>query len=242
MLPQQQRNYPIHICCIATAKIQDLIGLILLKFSTNHGDSGISFKPVANYGLYICEEDGEVDRDFPCLDPKECVAKFGFTCLGFVEHKEGQKSVTFPDDGQNPPSIEELSRSRTTLEKSKADENRQKNDLLAMDEHNRRMEAPLYQSFKVIMLNKVKPKVEVHLGISGERIEIDPVQQKSSKLLPFKQKAVSHSMDTIAWCEINDIRSSRSSFRIVYKTNTASSGTSQGDGGFSGAASSFPRR
>lgn len=32
MLPQQQRNYPINICCVATAKIQDLIGLILLKF------------------------------------------------------------------------------------------------------------------------------------------------------------------------------------------------------------------
>lgn len=31
MLPEEQRNYPIDICCIATAKIQDLIGLICLK-------------------------------------------------------------------------------------------------------------------------------------------------------------------------------------------------------------------
>lgn len=35
-----------------------------------------------------------MDRDFPCLEPKECVAKFGFTCLGLVEHKNG-KTVTF---------------------------------------------------------------------------------------------------------------------------------------------------
>lgn len=32
MLPPQQRNYPINICCVASAKIQDLIGLTLLKF------------------------------------------------------------------------------------------------------------------------------------------------------------------------------------------------------------------
>lgn len=44
--------------------------------------------------MYITEEDGEVDRDFPALDSKECVAKFGFTCLGLVEHKNG-KNVSF---------------------------------------------------------------------------------------------------------------------------------------------------
>lgn len=31
MLPEDRRNYPMHISCVATAKIQDLIGLILLK-------------------------------------------------------------------------------------------------------------------------------------------------------------------------------------------------------------------
>lgn len=31
MLPEDRRNYPMHVSCIATAKIQDLIGLILLK-------------------------------------------------------------------------------------------------------------------------------------------------------------------------------------------------------------------
>lgn len=31
MLPEEKRNFPINICCIGTAKIHDLIGLILLK-------------------------------------------------------------------------------------------------------------------------------------------------------------------------------------------------------------------
>lgn len=81
MLPEEQRNYPLKICCVATAKILDLIGLILLKFSTSYAGDYV-LKPAAHYGLYITEEDGEVDSDFPNLDPQECVAKFGFTSLG----------------------------------------------------------------------------------------------------------------------------------------------------------------
>lgn len=56
--------------------------------------SEFPLQPVTNYGLYITEEDGEVDRDFPCLEPKEVVDKFGFSCLGLVEHKH-LKNVSF---------------------------------------------------------------------------------------------------------------------------------------------------
>ncbi|CAH1988907.1 unnamed protein product [Acanthoscelides obtectus] len=216
MLPQHQRNYPMHISCVANAKIQDLIGLILLKFSSTQEASGINLKSVSQYGLYITEEDGEVDRDFPCLDPKEPVSKFGFSTLGLVEHKDVAKTVNFPEDYQSV-SILESNRTRTLSDKSKADENRQmENDIQAVEEHNKLMEAPLYKSFRAHMLSKVKPKVEVSIGVSGERIEIDPVPQKSSKLLPFKQKAVSHPIDTIAWCEITDVKHTRSCFRLVY--------------------------
>lgn len=31
MLPEEQRNYPMTVCCIAAAKIEEFIGLILLK-------------------------------------------------------------------------------------------------------------------------------------------------------------------------------------------------------------------
>ena len=37
------------------------------------------------YALYIAEDDGEVDFDFPCLDSRETVAKFGFGFLAIVE-------------------------------------------------------------------------------------------------------------------------------------------------------------
>lgn len=37
------------------------------------------------YCLHIAEDDGEVDTDFPSLDSKEPVSKFGFTKLALVE-------------------------------------------------------------------------------------------------------------------------------------------------------------
>lgn len=40
------------------------------------------------YGLYIAEDDGEVDWYFPCLDARETVGKFAFTFLALVELKE----------------------------------------------------------------------------------------------------------------------------------------------------------
>jgi len=40
---------------------------------------------VETYCLHIAEDDGEVDTDFPSLDSKEPVSKFGFTKLALVE-------------------------------------------------------------------------------------------------------------------------------------------------------------
>jgi hypothetical protein len=40
---------------------------------------------VDHYSLYIAEDDGDVDRDFPCLDPRETAGKFGFNYLALVE-------------------------------------------------------------------------------------------------------------------------------------------------------------
>ena len=37
------------------------------------------------YCLHIAEDDGEVDTDFPSLDNREPVSKFGFSKLAIVE-------------------------------------------------------------------------------------------------------------------------------------------------------------
>lgn len=222
MLPEEQRNYPLNVCCIATAKVQELIGLILLKCSTTYAEYPL--KPVLNYGLYITEEDGEVDSDFPNLDPKECVAKFGFTCLGLVEHNETQKSVSFERTDEVPSSPDSGEGKKRTLSASKEEEKRQFNkDMKIMDGHNKAMEAPLYRSYRVHIANKLWWwNIDVLLGISSEKIEIDPITQKNSKLQLVKQAPVSHPMDSIAWCEETETRGNKSTFRVVYSSGFGS--------------------
>lgn len=94
---------------------------------------------------------------------------------------------------------------------------------MQMKVHATAMEAPLHRSYRVYIINKVRAKVEINLGISGDKIEIDPVHPKSSKFALVKQKAVSHNMDSVAWCEITDTKSSRSTFRVVYSMYAGSS-------------------
>lgn len=193
----------------------------MLACSTVHGD--IPLQPVTNYGLYITEEDGEVDRDFPCLDPREVVAKFGFTCLGLVEHKNS-KNVYFdnPHISKQSESTEEPS-NKIISDIAKAEENsKQLNADMQLKVYTTALEAPFYKSYRVYIVSKVRAKVEIHLGVSGEQIEIDPVQQKNSKFALVRQKAVSHQMDSVAWCEITDTRSSRSTFRVVYNASSVS--------------------
>lgn len=186
-------------------------------FSTVHGD--FSLKSVGHYGLFITEEDGEVDHDFPNLDPKECVAKFGFTCLGLVEFKNVNKNVNFETTHVvvNNEYEDTISVPFNNLDEAK----QITANMQLMKVHTTAMEAPLYQSYRVYIVNKMRAKAEIHLGISGEKIEIDPLQQKNSKFTFVRQKPVSHHIDSVAWCEIIDTKSSGTSFRVVYSSSFA---------------------
>ncbi|KAL1509467.1 hypothetical protein ABEB36_004194 [Hypothenemus hampei] len=226
MLPEDQRNYPINVCCVASAKIQELIGLILLKFSITYSGK-YEFRPATDYGLYITEEDGEVDCDFPQLDPKECIAKFGFVYLGLVEHKEPPREIICERLVETSTSPSSSRGKIRTTSSSKAEESKQiKNDLI-MDTHHKAMEAPLYKSYKVFLVNKLWLfNIEVHLGISSEKIEIDPIHHKNSKLQLVKQTPVCHSIDSIASCEETETKGSKGAFRVVYSNDFS---TSSGD-------------
>ena len=86
LLPPPDCNYPMTVIVLASVKVQDLIGLILYKCTILHPNH--KFKGSAeNYAIHIAEDDGEIDWDFPCLDPRETVGKFGFKFLALVESK-----------------------------------------------------------------------------------------------------------------------------------------------------------
>lgn len=70
-------------------------------------------------------------------------------------------------------------------------------------------------------MHKVRAKSHIQLGISGEKVEIDPLGGSGGLPWPRLARPVSHQMDTVASCDLGDLRSSgssaRASFRIVYR-------------------------
>ncbi|KAJ8890137.1 hypothetical protein PR048_009644 [Dryococelus australis] len=255
VLPPEQWNYPIHVTVVATAKVQDLVGLICWKCSLEHPDVKLK-QGVEHYGLYIAEDDGEVDWDFPCLEARETVAKFGFGFLALVERTEKilQKerteergcyqrlqqpqqppaaAVIDVNYHQQPPAPATIAVTRGFCSHSyqgSSDANRQPvtrsssvaqmqevDDLQRMKGHMTAMEAPLYQSYRVNIINKMRSKSEIHLGVSGEKVEIDPVvQQKVSARFWNKQRAVSYDIDSVAACDLTETKSNgRATVRLV---------------------------
>jgi len=63
----------------------------------------------------------------------------------------------------------------------------------------------------------MRAKTEIHLGISGEKIEIDPViTGKGAARFWNRQRAVSYHIDNIAWCEVTETKGSKTIFTLVY--------------------------
>ncbi|EDO48758.1 predicted protein, partial [Nematostella vectensis] len=81
------------IIFLGTATVQDLIGLIMYKYTAESLDPPLKDN-LNHYCLMIAEDDGEVDTDFPALDRKEIITKFGFTSLALVEAISSKKITT----------------------------------------------------------------------------------------------------------------------------------------------------
>lgn len=212
MLPERQRNYPLQICVTSTAKIQEFIGLICYKTSITYPD--VPLQSVRHYGLYITEDNGEVDMDLPALDLREPCSKFGFSHLALAERRLDSFtsiSTRYEDRTLSITSESELNKIEA---ESRALAQQHNEDMERMLGHTSMMEAPMYQSYRVYILSKARFKTEIQLGISGEKIEIDPIQQKNN--FWTRQKASNHSMESIALCEEIESKGDRKIFRIVY--------------------------
>lgn len=74
----------IDIIINSAARVYDLIGLICWQY-TNEGHEKKLMNDVDHYCLRIAEDNGEVDADFPSLNDKEPLSKFGFPTLALTE-------------------------------------------------------------------------------------------------------------------------------------------------------------
>uniref|UniRef100_T1J7R6 Target of rapamycin complex 2 subunit MAPKAP1 n=1 Tax=Strigamia maritima TaxID=126957 RepID=T1J7R6_STRMM len=276
MLTTDERAFPMTVITIITAKVQELIGLICWQYTNNNRKPEL--KDNADYySLCIAEENGEVDLDFPNLDPKEAISKFGFTDLALVEKDLSEKPPSdqiivtvnifqggfskIPVTGKDVTMREILDstlRRRRGMMKAKGLEYQLEKEsepgvavdldsTLAMTNtldfylvraNSKReddpkepwqpkelmvMEAPRYLSYRVFLIRKLLHKSEIHLGISVDKIEIDPVQQKGSvKFWAQPQKPITHDIDTIAACELLELKyNAKLLFRLTYKSDNS---------------------
>lgn len=211
-LPADLRDYPIKFCVQANAKVEEFIGFILYRCTMDYPQYA-NFEDVKEYGLYISDETGEPDIDFPPLDVNEQIQRFQFAYLALAKRIKSQFENRTLSDSTVQPIMRQIS-----LDANKSfsiNEDRQRTDEKAMIFHDTMVEAPIYKAYHVILISKKHFRSEVQLGISGDKIEIDPLQQKNTSYF-FKQKAVHYSMDSVAWCEITSRKSSRFEFRIAY--------------------------
>jgi hypothetical protein len=81
-----------------------------------------------------------------------------------------------------------------------------------------------YRSYRVIQLHKMRSNTDILLGVSGERLEVDPVSQNKSGFFGRPAKPTTYSIKRICACEVLEERSGQKTvFRIVRSSK---------DGGF----------
>ncbi|KAK7094489.1 target of rapamycin complex 2 subunit MAPKAP1-like [Littorina saxatilis] len=272
MAPPKERAYPMTVVVITTAKVQDLIGLICWQYTCEGREPKLQHG-VNHYCLHIAEDDGEVDADFPSLDNREPVLKFGFGKLALVEctptiipKHSFVVTINVPNRGFNKFQVDSLNmpmrsilekvinrrkiRTRPglyynlekqsepgvsidldanlahmdTMEFCMVRENSTRGDREEAPHHNElshvadSLTSHQYKSFMVMMVHRLRANTEVQLGVSGEKVEIDPVQVRSSIRL-IRQKPVTHEADSIADCDLLEKKSNgRGVFRLTYLT------------------------
>ncbi|XP_043999850.1 target of rapamycin complex 2 subunit MAPKAP1 isoform X2 [Gambusia affinis] len=226
----QEKMHPMTVVTIANARVHDLIGLICWQYTSEGREPKLS-ENVEAYCLHIAEDDGEVDTDFPPLDSNEPIHKFGFSTLALVEKYSSpgltsRQSLFVRINAAHGFSLIPVDSLKVTMKEilQKA---------LKKRKGSQKGSGPMYRLEK-----QMEPNVAVDLdstlesqntlefcllrenssrGISGEKVEIDPV---TSQKFWIRQKPISIDSDHLCACDLVEERSpSHAIFKITYHSN-----------------------
>ncbi|XP_077354153.1 target of rapamycin complex 2 subunit MAPKAP1 isoform X3 [Festucalex cinctus] len=238
----QEKVHPMAVVTIANARVHDLIGLICWQYTSEGREPKLN-ENVNAYCLHIAEDDGEVDADFPPLDSNEPIHKFGFSTLALVEKYTspglGSRQSLFvrinaaqgfsliPVDSLKVTMKEILQKAlkkRKGSQKgsgSRGEESSEEDPPIDITSVQDMLSSHHYKSFKISMIHKLRFTTDVQLGISGEKVEIDPVtNQKASTKFWIRQKPISIDSDHLCACDLAEERSpNHAIFKITYLSN-----------------------
>uniref|UniRef100_A0A8C1PNZ3 Target of rapamycin complex 2 subunit MAPKAP1 n=1 Tax=Cyprinus carpio TaxID=7962 RepID=A0A8C1PNZ3_CYPCA len=242
MQSTQEKLHPMTVVTMANARVHDLIGLICWQYTCEGREPKLT-ENVNTYCLHIAEDDGEVDTDFPPLDSNEPIHKFGFSTLALVEKYSspglGPKQSLFvrinaahgfsliPVDSLKVTMKEILQKAlkkRKGSQKgsgSRGEESSEEDPPIDITTVQDMLSSHHYKSFKISMIHKLRFTTDVQLGISGEKVEIDPVtNQKTSTKFWIRQKPISIDSDLLCACDLVEEKSpSHAIFKLTYLSN-----------------------
>ncbi|XP_073446853.1 target of rapamycin complex 2 subunit MAPKAP1 isoform X4 [Dendrobates tinctorius] len=242
MQSSQDKMLPMTVVTIANAKVHDLIGLICWQYTTEGREPKLNDN-VDSFCLHIAEDDGEVDTDFPPLDSNEPIHKFGFSTLALVEkysspNLAAKESLFVRINAAHGFSLIQVDSTivtmREILEKalkrrkgsqrnsgSRGEEPQEEETQIDIATVQDMLSSHHYKSFKVSMIHRLRFTTDVQLGISGEKVEIDPVtNQKASTKFWIKQKPISIDSDLLCACDLAEEKSpSHAMFKLTYLNN-----------------------
>lgn len=84
MLPPEERGKPMQVVIFTNARVRDLIGLTCWLYTNDEREPKLDSN-VSKYCLRIAEDNGEIDTDFPSLNPNDVIEKYEFRILAMVE-------------------------------------------------------------------------------------------------------------------------------------------------------------
>uniref|UniRef100_A0A3Q3JKF0 Target of rapamycin complex 2 subunit MAPKAP1 n=1 Tax=Monopterus albus TaxID=43700 RepID=A0A3Q3JKF0_MONAL len=235
----QEKVHPMTVVTIANARVHDLIGLICWQYTSEGREPKLNDN-VNAYCLHIAEDDGEVDTDFPPLDSNEPIHKFGFSTLALVEKYSSpgltsRQSLFVRINAAHGFSLIPVDSLKVTMKEilqkalkkrkgsqkgsgSRGEESSEEDPPIDLTTVQDMLSSHHYKSFKISMIHKLRFTTDVQLGISGEKVEIDPVtNQKASTKFWIRQKPISIDSDHLCACDLVEERSpSHAIFKLTY--------------------------
>uniref|UniRef100_A0A674GFW0 Target of rapamycin complex 2 subunit MAPKAP1 n=1 Tax=Taeniopygia guttata TaxID=59729 RepID=A0A674GFW0_TAEGU len=238
----QDKLQPMTVVTIANAKVHDLIGLICWQYTSEGREPKLNDN-VSTYCLHIAEDDGEVDTDFPPLDSNEPIHKFGFSTLALVEKYSSpglaaKQSLFVRINAAHGFSLIQVDSMKVTMKDilqkalkrrkgsqrgsgSRGEEVSEEDPQIDIATVQDMLSSHHYKSFKVSMIHRLRFTTDVQLGISGDKVEIDPVtNQKASTKFWIKQKPISIDSELLCACDLAEEKSpSHAIFKLTYLSN-----------------------
>ncbi|XP_076424950.1 target of rapamycin complex 2 subunit MAPKAP1 isoform X7 [Peromyscus maniculatus bairdii] len=176
----QDRLLPMTVVTMASARVQDLIGLICWQYTSEGREPKLKN---AAHGFSLIQVDNTK------VTMKEILLKA-------VKRRKGSQKISG-------------SRADGVFEEDSQIDIATVQDMLSSHH---------YKSFKVSMIHRLRFTTDVQLGISGDKVEIDPVtNQKASTKFWIKQKPISIDSDLLCACDLAEEKSpSHAVFKLTY--------------------------